>query len=151
MARFIYRMQNILDLKEKLETQARNDYAVAQAELNEEEEKLLLLRKRLEAYENELEELYSGAINVIRIQETLQAVEYMKYQIELQKLNIKKAEQHLEEERQKLTEAIKERKTQDKLKENAFEVFLEEEKALEGKEIDELVSYRFGAGKEGNG
>ena len=49
MAKFIYRMQNILDLKEKLETQARNDYAVAQAELNEEEEKLptLLTYERL--------------------------------------------------------------------------------------------------------
>ena len=39
MARFRYRMQNILDVKEKLENQARNDFAVAAAKVNEEEEK----------------------------------------------------------------------------------------------------------------
>ena len=149
MAKFVYRMQNILDLKEKLETQARNDYAVAQAELNEEEGKLEELDRRRVAYEKQLEELYSGPINVLKIQETLEAIEYMKYQMQLQRLNIKKAEKKLEIERGKLQDAIQERKTQDKLKENAFEVFLEEIKASESKEIDELVSYRFGAGKGG--
>ncbi|HAG68599.1 MAG TPA: flagellar export protein FliJ [Lachnospiraceae bacterium] len=149
MAKFIYRMQNILDLKEKLETQARNEYAVAQAELNEEEDRLLSLIKRREAYEQKLAELYSGGIRVLEIQETLEAVEYMKYRIELQRHNIKKARKKVENERAKLQFAIQERKTQDKLKENAFEVFLEELKASESKEIDELVSYRFGAGKEG--
>ncbi len=149
MAKFIYRMQNILDLKEKLETQARNDYAVAQAELNEEEEKLTELDRRRLAYEKQLKELYSGPINVLSIQETLEAIEYMKYQMQLQRLNIKKAEKKVEAERDKLRDAIQERKTQDKLKENAFDVFLEEIKASESKEIDELVSYRFGAGKGG--
>ena len=149
MAKFVYRMQNILDLKEKLETQARNDYAVAQAELNEEEGKLEELDGRRAAYEKQLEELYSGTINVLKIQETQEAIEYMKYQMQLQRLNIKKAEKKVESEREKLQDAIQERKTQDKLKENAFEVFLEEIKASESKEIDELVSYRFGAGKGG--
>ena len=149
MAKFVYRMQNILDLKEKLETQARNDYAVAQAELNEEEGKLEELDRRRAAYEKQLEELYSGPINVLKIQETQEAIEYMKYQMQLQRLNIKKAEKKVESEREKLQDAIQERKTQDKLKENAFEVFLEEIKASESKEIDELVSYRFGAGKGG--
>ncbi|MCR4656221.1 MAG: flagellar export protein FliJ [Lachnospiraceae bacterium] len=148
MARFIYRMQNILDLKEKLETQARNEYAVAQAELNEEEEKLEAIKRRQADYERELEKLYNGAINILKIQETLEAIEYMKYQAELQKLNIRRAEERLDEEREKLKDAIQERKTQEKLKENAFEVFLEEIKASEGKEIDELVSYRFGAGQK---
>lgn len=40
MARFRYRMQNILDIKEKMETQAKNEFAQAQAKLNAEEEKL---------------------------------------------------------------------------------------------------------------
>ena len=40
MARFIYRMQSILDIKEKLEEQARMEFATAKVRLNEEEEKL---------------------------------------------------------------------------------------------------------------
>ena len=40
MAKFRYRMQNILDVKEKLETQAKNEFAIAAAVVNEEEDKL---------------------------------------------------------------------------------------------------------------
>ena len=54
MARFRYRMQNILNVKEKLENQARNDFAVAVAKVNEEEAKLHELEGRKEAYEMEL-------------------------------------------------------------------------------------------------
>lgn len=149
MARFVYRMQNILNLKEKLETQAKNEYSVAQAKVYEEERKLEELFARKAGYEQKLEELYNGPINVIEVMENQEAVEYMKYRIELQRLEIKKAEDELEIAREKLADAIKERKTQEKLKENAFEVFLEELKAQESKEIDELVSYRYGAGSEG--
>ena len=53
--------------------------------------------------------------------------------------------------REKLNEAMKERKTYEKLKENAFEDFKKELNAEEQKEINELVSFRFGreAGREG--
>lgn len=46
--------------------------------------------------------------------------------------------------------AMVERKTYDKLKEKAFEEFKIELNAQEKKEVDELVSYRFGvtAGEE---
>ena len=40
MAKFVYRMQNILDIKNKLEIQAKNSYAVARMRLNKEDEKL---------------------------------------------------------------------------------------------------------------
>ena len=43
-----------------------------------------------------------------------------------------------------ITEAMKESKTHEKLKEKAFESFMKEENAREYKEIDELVSYTYG-------
>ena len=43
MAKFIYRMQNILDIKLKLESQAKIAYSQANAALREEEAKLCLL------------------------------------------------------------------------------------------------------------
>ena len=45
---------------------------------------------------------------------------------------------------QRLTEIMKDRKTHEKLKEKAFEQFLQDENARESKEIDELTSYRHG-------
>ena len=40
MAKFVYRMQNILEIKEKLEAQEKAAYSVANARLMEEQEKL---------------------------------------------------------------------------------------------------------------
>ena len=39
MAKFIYRMQNILNIKYKLEDQAKNEFMIANRALQEEEEK----------------------------------------------------------------------------------------------------------------
>ena len=50
MARFRYKMQSILDIKEKLETKAKQDFAQANQRLMEEEEKLDALKRRKEAY-----------------------------------------------------------------------------------------------------
>ena len=43
-----------------------------------------------------------------------------------------------------MTGFMQERKTHEKLKEKAFEQFLQEEKQRESKEIDELTSYTYG-------
>jgi flagellar FliJ protein len=146
MAKFFYKMQNILDIKEKLETQARNDYAVANAALAEEEEKLNNLIRRRNDYEEKLKESYNGTLDLGSITEYADAVEIIKYHIRLQEVNVAKAQKQVDITREKLQEAMQERKTHEKLKENAFEVFKQEVAAAESKEIDELVSYRHGQG-----
>lgn len=144
MARFVYRMQNILNVKEKLETQAKNEFAIASRNLQIEEEKLEKLYLRMESYEAELKSLTEGNLDLKRIKETEDAIEVMKYHIRVQKVNVRKAEMELEAARIKLQEAMQERKTHDKLKEKQFDEFLAEEAKNENKEIDELVSYRHG-------
>lgn len=145
MAKFFYKMQNILDIKEKLETQARNDYAVANAALAEEEEKLDALEMRRARYEEELKRLYTDKLDVHKISQTAEAVELMKYHKRLQEVSVMKARKNAENARQKLQEAMQDRKTHEKLKENAFEAFKKEVAAGESKEVDELVSYRHGS------
>ena len=51
MAKFTYKMQNILDIKYKLETQAKTAFSIAAANLNKEEEKLVVLNLRKQGYE----------------------------------------------------------------------------------------------------
>ena len=53
MAKFIYRMQNILNIKLRLETQAKTEYAENAARLAAEEEKMHHLASRRQQYENE--------------------------------------------------------------------------------------------------
>ncbi len=145
MARFRYRMQNILNVKEKLETQAKNEFAIAAAKEREEEEKLNALKARRDGYEAALKELVASTLDVASIKEAEDALEVIKYHVRTQELNLAAARQELEVARQKLTVAMQDRKTHERLKEKQFEQFKAEEAAKESKEIDELVSYRHGS------
>lgn len=70
MARFRYKMQSILDIKEKLETKAKQDFAQANQRLMEEEEKLDALKRRKEAYLEEGIQIRLQVIDVRKIRET---------------------------------------------------------------------------------
>ena len=131
MSKFVYRMQNILNLKYKLEDQAKMEFAAARRRLTEEEEKLELLYRRKDSYEEEGRRLREDALAVMDILENRNAILQMEDFIE----------------RQKLQEVMQERKVQEKLREKAFEAFVKEENAKESKEIDELVSYTYGQRK----
>ena len=144
MAKFVYRMQSILNIKEKMESQARNEFARARQHLNEEEEKLKGLTERKAFYEQQGRKLQESSLNVRDILDNRNAIERMKEYITAQKKAVITAQAQLEDARQKLQNAMQEKKTQEKLKEKAFEEFVKEENAKESKEIDELVSYTYG-------
>lgn len=144
MAKFRYRMQSILNIKLKMEEQAKMQFAQAQAKLNEEEEKLQRLKERKSLYESDLKEQLQSKLNLLKIEELQNAVIRMEEFITLQKREVDKAARVVEKERQKLTEVMMERKSHEKLKENAFEEFMQELNSAEGKEIDELTSYTYG-------
>lgn len=148
MAKFLYKMQNVLDVKLKLEDQAQSAYAEAMMKLNEEEAKLQALFLRKEQYEEEGRRMREDSINVNDLRENTHAIENLKEQIVLQEEEVRVAEEGVEVANRLLTKAMQERKTQEKLKENAFEEFKRELNAAESKEIDELVSYRYGQGKQ---
>ena len=122
MARFIFSMQNILNMKEKLEEQAKNNFAQANRSLQE-------------------------ALKVGQIRRREDDVEIFRMYLRQQILVVKQKEKEVEVAREHLNEAMKERKTFEKLKEKAFEKFVAEENQKEQKEVDELVSYRYGAEK----
>ena len=143
MAKFKYSMQNILDIKLKLETQARNEFSIANQRYQVEKDKLQeLVLKRVE-YETILKDSLSGSLNVSEIMITKNGIATIKSAIRSQLSNVKKAEDELEIKRNALSELVKDRKTHEKLKEKAFEKFQKELKDSESKEIDEVVSFTY--------
>lgn len=144
MARFRYRMQSILDIKLKMETQAKQEFAEARMNLDREEERLAALRERRENYERRAREQLMGTLNCREMAENKEALLRMDEYIALQLLQVREAERKLEQAREKLAEVMKERKSHETLKEKAFEQFLLDEKKQEGKEVDELTSYTYG-------
>ncbi len=144
MARFRYSMQSILNIKMKMETQAKQEFSAARAALDQEEERLKQLFQRKDGYERRAQELLAGTLDVGKIEENRTAIQRMEDYIAEQRLRVAAAEKNLEQARIRLTEVMMERKTHETLKEKAFDAFLMEEKRQEGKEIDELTSYTYG-------
>ncbi len=144
MAKFKYRMQNVLDIKQKLEEAAKMEFAQANMQVIEEERKLSLLEGKKRAYEAEGRLLRKQQLRVPEIRNNLQAVSVLTGMVKEQEQEVEKAKQIQEEKRLELQSAMQERKTQEKLYENAFAEFILEENAREGREVDELVSYTYG-------
>lgn len=144
MAKFIYKMQNILNIKEQLETQEKQNFAMERAKLAEEEEKLRELNLRRKEIAENGRKLRLEKIDILSIKENTALSEYIDSEIKKQIVKVKAAEKSVESARTKMQNAISERKIHEKLKENAFENFMKEENMAEAKEIDELTSYTYG-------
>jgi len=146
--KFRYNMQNILDVKYRLEEVAKGEYSVAQGLLNEELRKLDLLYSQLREYEEELTHLVSGKLDFREITFQENAIEHKKNMIKEQKKNVIAAEKVVEKARKKLNEVMVERKTHELLKEKSLEQYMKDLNKEEAGEVDELVSFRYNGSKD---
>ncbi|MCI9399098.1 MAG: flagellar export protein FliJ [Lachnospiraceae bacterium] len=149
MAVFRYKMQGILDIKEKLEDKAKQEFAEANMRLEAEKQKLSELQKRRDYYMMEGVKLRMELIDVRKIRENKMAVLQMDEFIREQRKEVNKAAAAVEKARAALQEVMQERKAHEKLKENAFQNFLKEEQAAESRAIDELTTYTHGQKLQG--
>ncbi len=143
MKKFRYSMENLLQVKKKLEDQAKIAYGMARLRLTKEEEKLEKMKQRKDNYENELRELRSAKLDLLKLKQCEQAIDIMKLNIKQQMSVVKNAAHRLEIARIRLSNAMVERKTQEKLKEKAWEEYMLEFDAEEQKEVDELNSFNY--------
>jgi len=127
MAKFKYRMQNILDIKQKMEESAKMEFSEANIRVLEEEQKLAVIEQRKNAYEAEGSRLRSARLHVGDIKNNTQAISVLSGMKKEQESELEKAKIVQEQKRIKLQIAMQERKTQEKLYENAFEEFVREE------------------------
>lgn len=143
MARFVYKMQNILDIKNKLETQEKTAFAIAMQKLRTEEERLSRIDSEILEYEKLIRLQNEGSINIQEWKRCNEALEYKKNEKRNQIQQIKLAQKNVDIARGRLNKVMVERKTQEVLKEKAFEEFVHEVNESEKKEVDELVSFTY--------
>ncbi len=151
MARFRYKMQNILSIKEKMETQAKQHFGEAKRNLDLEQDALDALFRRKEEIERHAVEVLQGDLDMHEIEDSQMSRIICDQRISEQKLKVSRAEAALERARAELEEAVKERKTHEKLKEKQFDEFVREENRAESKSIDELTTYTYGQKVTDNG
>ncbi|SDX83278.1 flagellar FliJ protein [Lachnobacterium bovis DSM 14045] len=145
MAKFIYSMDNILNIKRKLENQAKIAFAQANTKYNEEDQKLKDLCLKKVEYDAILRDSLNGEkkLDLAELTKCRNNINVVKKMIQFQVIEVNNAKRIRDEQRLLLQEKIKERKTHEVLKEKAFEQFKRELMKEEAKEIDGLISYTY--------
>ena len=143
MAVYKFKMQSILNIKEKLEAQAKQEFADANIRLVQEEALLEELKKRKDYYIEEGVKLRSSTIEPHLIHNNSLALEVLDDDIEVQKREVSVARKNVDAARQRMMDARAQTRIYEKLKEDDFAEFVSEQGKAEGKEIDELNSFRF--------
>ena len=143
MAKFVFQLQNILDIKLQLESQAKIEYGLANQRLRQEEQQLQVLITQRRMYEKRAGDLVQGVLRIRDIKANKQSIDIMKSRIKAQMLVVQSAEKQVEAARLKLNEVMVERKTFEKLREHAFEDFKQEVAYEENQAVNELVSFTY--------
>lgn len=149
MPKFSFRLQSVLNVKSQQEDNLKNELGKAIRKLEDEKRKLAKL-------ESELENLSIKFNEKAKKTTVKKLIEYKKYlslltpKIKSQKENVNCAALNVDKVREELLQAVKERQILDKLKEKKKEEFLLEEKKLEQKINDEIVSFNHKDGSSGD-
>ena len=106
MAKFIYKMQNILDIKNKLETQEKTAFAIEVQKLRVEEERLVRIRNEIEYYEDLIRDQGDKQINILEWKRCNEALEYKKNEEKIQIQHIKLAEKNVDIARGRLNKVM---------------------------------------------
>ncbi|MDR3240125.1 MAG: flagellar export protein FliJ [Clostridiales bacterium] len=146
MGKFQFRLQGYLDLKEKMEDQRKMEYGQAAAVLEREKQKLTRFEKERQTSLDTLRvKLQAGGAGFApdEITRTQGYLDLARNKIARQEEQVRLAAAETEKKRLDLVEAVKDRKTLEKLKDKAREEFLREEQLAEQKIVDEIVSYAY--------
>lgn len=148
MARFKYAMENILNIKTKIEEQKRMELGRAIAAYNQAVETRQSIRRQVDAIREEFSQSTGIKLTAERLVEMNRRVSYYERSLKSQELEVIRRSKVVDTKREALKHALEEKKIQEKLKEKALEKFVEEEKATEQKHLDEVVGYRYATKEE---
>ena len=143
MRRFTFRLQSILNIREKKLEDERLKLAEIISKLETQKDILLEMNEKKENLEKELSDLLNN--QVLDIQFTVNYTGYIKQlsdDIKTQFEVIKRTQIVLIEQQKKVSEAYREVKILEKLKEKQYKDFLFEYEQSQIKEIDDITSSR---------
>lgn len=149
MAKFSFRLQPVLNIKSQREDQLKNELGKAIRRLEDEKRKLRELEDEL----NRLSAKFNEKARKATVKKLIEYKEYLSLlvpKIRSQKENVNCAALNVDKVREDLLKAVKERQILEKLKEKKKEAFLLEEKELEQKINDEIVSFKHKDGSSGD-
>ena len=149
MAVFKFKLRALHRLKTQLEDQAKNKFGAAVARFNVELFKLNKINAAIAAVVEEFRRLSGGRFTAGKIKDFNYYLAAMKEKAAIQEIAVEAALKKVNEAREELILASQEREMYDKLREKAFARHMSDEKRVEQRVVDELVSYKRSSGSTG--
>lgn len=141
MAKFSFRLQPVLNVRIQQEDNLKNELGKAVRRLETEKRQLWHLEDALDDHVKEFNEK-TKKTTVYSLIEFNEYLSLLNSKIKLQKENVNIATQNVDIVREQLVEAVKERQILDKFKEKKLDEYAQEQKRLEQKTNDEIVTYK---------
>lgn len=142
MGSYKFKLQKLLELKENLEEEKKNQLGLAFQRLNDENEKLKLLRDELCIADKKLNKQTENGIEIETLKLFTQRIDYYKNLIKKQVLSVKMASEYVEVCRCELIKASQGKKVMEKLKDKDYVKYIYTEQKKEDRMVDELVSFK---------
>lgn len=145
MKKYSFRLQTVLDLREKALEDKRLEMAKVIARLNEQNEHLDGLVKKREMARESLEKIYSGSqeLNILEITNYKDFIGRMTVEELNQQQLIERTKALLKLKQIEVTNALKEVKVLEKLKETQEKKFYQHYEYMQAKEIDDIATTRY--------
>lgn len=143
MAKFVFKLAQMLNINEKLKDQKQIEFGKAIQVYEEEKQKLKSIENSLVKTYQIFKENVQNKISPQKVFEYNAYIEKLKKDIVNQNRLIKNAEDKVSKVRSELNEIMMEIKKYEKLKEKDYEAYIEEEKKKENSFVDEIVTYKY--------
>lgn len=142
MARFRYRMQKVLDFRLRKEEDAKQALSGAKHQCDVEQDALDQLNARLASAQKQMNQQLQGGRSG-DVQMSNDYAKSLEDKIKAQQAKLKKAETAREDAQKNYIQASKDRTILEKHREKEFKKWQDEEKRLEGINLDEMASTGF--------
>ncbi|HHW47837.1 MAG TPA: flagellar export protein FliJ [Clostridiaceae bacterium] len=143
MAKFFFKLQPLLNVKQQMEDNLKNELGKALRQLEKEKAILAGIKEEKCQCIAEFNEKAGKGISVKTLIDYNTYISYLSERIHFQKEKVKLANDNVDKIREELLRIVKEKEILEKLKEKKFEEFLKEQLREEQKINDEIVSYKY--------
>lgn len=138
--KFKFKMERVLNYKETIEDHKKNEFGTAQENLNNEEKKLNDITQYKENLKTE-KNLSANSTNAGNLAMYHNYINELEFKIKSQEKIVVKSQKEVEEAKEEMVDAVREKKMFEKLKEKEYEKHLYETQKKEEEVIDTIVTY----------
>lgn len=151
MARFVFRLQPLLNVKKQVEESLKNELGKAIQKLENEKRRLIEIVSEKDNNIVRFNLKASQGVAVKKLKEYNAYISLLKEKIEFQKENVNFAQNIVDKYREELVKAVQEKEMLEKLKDKLVQEFIKEQLKEEQRINDEIISYKFNDRSVGDG